>query len=154
MAEESAVLQSFYFMEHMKMDSDSRKRNIIERFLDLKLTQKLVILLDLFFWFICIMPVISVVSDCIDGATNGVVPWISSFGNDAVEKIYGIDAVKDILSFYFGFLFVGVLMWIFWLIFTIGFTSYAMACTHYRKPQLYTDEGGFLHMVGEEDEQS
>ena len=154
MAEESAVLQSFYFMEHMKMDSDSRKRNIIERFLDLKLTQKLVILLDLFFWFICIMPVISVVSDCIDGATNGVVPWVSSFGNDAVEKIYGIDAVKDILSFYFGFLFIGVLMWIFLVVFTIGFTSYAMASTHYRKPQLYTDEGGFLHIIGEEDELS
>ena len=49
------MLQSFYFMEHMKMDSDSRKRNIIERFLDLNLTQKLVILLDLFFWFICIV---------------------------------------------------------------------------------------------------
>ena len=81
-------------------------------------------------------------------------PWMSSFGNDAVEKIYGMDAVKDILSFYFGFLLAGVVMWIFWLIFTIGFTSYAMACTHYRKPQLYTDEGGFLHMVGEEDEQS
>ena len=100
------------------------------------------------------MPVISVVSDCIDGATNGVVPWITSFGNDAVEKIYGIDAVKDILSFYFGFLFVGVLMWIFLVVFTIGFTSYAMAFTHYRKPQLYTDEGGFLHIVGEEDRQS
>ena len=114
------MLQSFYFMEHMKMDSDSRKRNIIERFLDLNLTQKLVILLDLFFWFICIMPVISVVSDCIDGATNGVVPWVSSFGNDAVEKIYGIDAVKDILSFYFGFLFIGVLMWIFLVVFTIA----------------------------------
>lgn len=136
------------------MGSDSRKRNLINRFMDLKPAKKFVIVLDLFFWFICIKPVVGVIIECIDGAVNGVVPGASDFWNDSTEMIYGMEAVKDILSVYCSFLIFGVLLWLFFLIFTIGFTVYAVSNAYYKKPQLYTDEGGFLHIVGEEETSS
>ena len=117
------------------MNGDSRKLATFERITNSKIMKRILIATVIISWIICIIPVIALFKECTDAAVNGVIPTSAVWGNEETEMIYGIDAFLDTLGFFCCFLTALVVLWMMFLIYTIGITVFTIVFFYFKKPR-------------------
>lgn len=73
-----------------------------------------------------IVPVLFLMKECTEAAIVGTIPWGLWYGVDYGEKIFGIEAFFYVLSFYFAFFFIPLVLWTVLYVLTSLFTVFTL----------------------------